>query len=140
MKNLLLCACGVLLLLPSCGLFKKKPQVTLSHPKERISGRIYQVNQTEGYVLIRRYGPWRVGDEEIVESRGEGRTANLLPSGERLGEHVAADIRSGEVKVGDGVYIRRIATSQDTITSTEREKPAPSDIKPEHRQNEAQTP
>ncbi len=113
MKNLVLCSCGILLLLPSCGLFDKKPEVTPSKLKSeaRLSGRIYKVNIGEGYVLIRRYGPWRVGDDEMVESRGVGRTANLLPTGERLGEHIAADIRSGEVEIGDGVYIRKISIS-----------------------------
>ena len=137
MKFFVMCSCGVLLLLllPSCGLFNPPPEVTQSRPTARLSGRIYKVNMTEGYVLIRRYGPWLVGDDELVESRGEGRTANLLPSGERLGEHVAADIRSGVAEVGDGVYIRKICTSQDTKTSTTPEEPEPSDIKPEHRQN-----
>jgi len=142
MKNLVLCSCGILLLLPSCGLFDKKPEVTPSklNAKARLSGRIYKVNIAEGYVLIRRYGPWRVGDDEIVESRGEGRISNLLPSGERLGEHVAADIRSGQAKIGDGVYIRKISTSQDTKTSTKPEKPEPSNIKPEHRQSKPESP
>ena len=99
----------------------------------RLSGRVYKVDKTAGYVLIRRYGLWRVSEGEVVESRGEGRTSSLLPTGERLGEHVAADIRSGEVAVGDGVYIRKISTSETTESSVKPEKPAQPD-------NQANTP
>lgn len=93
----------------------------------RLAGRVYKVDEESKFVLIRRYGPWRVDESEAVESRGEGRTANLLPTGERLGEHVAADIRSGNVEVGDGVYIRKIEGAQKPRLSTNPEKPAETD-------------
>ena len=89
-----------LLLLPSCSFFKKKPKEVPVNPNIRLSGRVQSVNKAERFVLIRRYGPWRVGEGQVVESRGEGRIANLTPTGEKLGEHVAADIRSGDVEVG----------------------------------------
>lgn len=93
----------------------------------RLAGRIHKVDEVSRFVLIRRYGPWHVNETEFVESRGEGRTANLLPTGERLGEHVAADIRSGDVKIGDGVYIRKIATSEKPKPSTKPDKPTEAD-------------
>jgi len=117
-------------------LLKGKPKPVERKQNVRLAGRIYLVNKAAGYVLIRRYGPWRVGDDELVESRGDGRTANLLPTGERLGEHVAADIRSGDVEVGDGVYVCKILTSQDAKPSGNPEKPTPPDNQP----TEAQTP
>ena len=121
------CALAALVLIPGCGWFKKKPKPIELNRNVRLSGRVYKVNQAAGYVLIRRYGPWRVGEGDIVESRGEGRTSSLLPTGERLGEHVAADIRSGDVEVGDGVYIRKISTSERTGLSVKSEKPAQAD-------------
>jgi len=96
-------------LLPSCGLLKKKPkEVSRKKSNIRLSGRVQQVNQEGQFVLIRRYGLWKVGESHVVESRGDGRTASLKPTGEKLGEHVVADINSGDVKVGDAVYIRRL--------------------------------
>jgi len=87
---------------------KKDEKPVKSVSEVRLAGRVQRVNLSSRFVLIRRYGFWRVADDEMVESRGEGRTANLLPSGEKLGEHIAADIRSGTVEVGDAVYIRKI--------------------------------
>ena len=121
------CSLAVLFFLPGCGLFKKKPKPVEWNRNIRLAGRVYKVNQSAGYVLIRRYGPWRVGEGEVAESRGEGRTANLLPTGERLGEHIAADIRSGTAEIGDAVYIRKIATSEETKPSAKPEKPAEPD-------------
>ena len=126
MKKLVLLVCGVVLLTASCGLFRKKPKIVLPNTGIRLAGRVERVESTANYVLIRRYGPWRFDPEtDIVESRGGTSTANLLPTGEKLGEHIAADIRSGQVEVGDAVYIRRIKASQNPKPSTEPEKPAP---------------
>ena len=99
--------------LSACGSSPKEVKVEKPIQEIRLAGRVQRVNSSSGFVLIRRYGGWRVGDDEIVESRGEGRTANLLPSGERLGEHIAADVRSGEVEVGDAVYIRKLLISNE---------------------------
>ena len=99
--------------LSACGSSPKEVEVGKPIQEIRLAGRVQRVNSSSGFVLIRRYGGWRVGDDEIVESRGEGRTANLLPSGERLGEHIAADVRSGEVEVGDAVYIRKLLISDE---------------------------
>ncbi len=103
MTKILMCALTVLLLLPSCGLFKKKPKPVQWNRNVRLAGRVHKVDEKSRFVLIRRYGPWHVSEGEVVECRGEGRTASLLPTGERLGEHVAADIRSGTADIGDGV-------------------------------------
>lgn len=109
------------LLLPSCSYFKKKEQVVIERPNVRLSGRVQSVNEEARFVLIRRYGPWKVGEGELVESRGDGRSANLVPTGEKLGEHIAADIRGGNVEVGDAVYIRQISksTQDQALLSTE---------------------
>lgn len=108
------------LLTCSCGLFKKKPEPIKVNTNIRLAGRIHSVNGS--FVLIRRYGRWNVKDGEVVESRGEGRTGSLYPTGERLGEHVAADIRQGNVQPGDAVYIRVIRPSTPAKPSTDEEK------------------
>ncbi len=127
MSKVVFCLSAVLVLCPGCGLFEKPPQPIELNRNVRLSGRVDKVNKNAGYVLIRRYGPWRVGAGQVVESRGEGRTSSLLPTGERLGEHVAADIRSGDVEVGDGVYIRRISTSEQGGSSVKPERSAQPD-------------
>ena len=108
--------------------FGPKPRIILQDKDKRIAGRIEQVNKGANYVLIRRYGPWHYdATEEVVQSRADGRTANLLPTGEKLGEHIAADIRSGSVEVGDAVYIRSIKAAEKPKPSPEPEKPSQPD-------------
>lgn len=136
MIKILICALSALLLLPSCGLFKKKPKPSERNRNVRLAGRVYKVDEKSRFVLIRRYGPWRVSEGEVVESRGEGRTASLLPTGERLGEHVAADIRSGTADIGDGVYIRKIFTTKMPEISASSEGPANPDKLPQPTQNQ----
>ncbi len=130
MKAIPLLTLVLLTLLPSCGLLKKKPGSVRINPNIHLAGRVQRVDEAAKFVLIRRYGPWRVGEGDVVESRGEGRAANLLPTGERLGEHVAADIVSGTVGPGDGVYIRRVTPSA---------KPGDS-AKPDNQPDTSQTP
>jgi hypothetical protein len=36
----------------------------------------------------------------------DGRTAALVTSGEKLGQFAAAEVSSGQVEIGDGVYYR----------------------------------
>ena len=136
MIKILICSLTALILLPSCGLFKKKPKPVEWTRNIRLSGRVHKVDEKSRYVLIRRYGPWHVDEGEVVESRGEGRTANLLPTGERLGEHVAADIRSGTVEIGDGVYIRKISTTQKPKPSASPESPVNPENTPQPTQNQ----
>ena len=113
----------------ACSSPETKPEPIPALSKKRLAGRVQSVSKTSKFVLIRRYGPWRVSEGEWVESRGDGRTANLLPTGEKLGEHIAADIRSGLVEVGDDVYIRKILqkeTSKEAELSGNVEKlPSP---------------
>ncbi|TAE78863.1 MAG: hypothetical protein EAZ65_09620 [Verrucomicrobia bacterium] len=62
-----------------------------------------------GFVLVESYGPWRVPEGGLLSGLGEeGRSSSLIVTGERLGRHLAADVRSGEVMVGDSVYYRPV--------------------------------
>jgi hypothetical protein len=99
-------------------MFGSRPILTVSKNNLRLAGRVERVERKSGYVLIRRFGAWRYNvTDEVVESHGMDRTANLLPTEESLGEHVAADIRSGDVQVGDAVFIKKIKTVQNTKLS-----------------------
>lgn len=98
-------------ILSACTGNEQKPKPVFPSQSKRLAGRIDRVVEESRFVLIRTYGKWSVIEGETVQSVGEGRSANLLPTGEELGEHVAADIRSGSVKVGDAVYIRKSHTN-----------------------------
>lgn len=109
----------------SCDLGQKEPEKPRTTANVRLAGVVHSVNKQGNFVLIRRYGSWRVDEGQVVESRGsDGRTASLKPTGEKLGEHVAADILSGSVEAGDAVYVRRIISKKQLKSEkNEEEKP-----------------
>jgi hypothetical protein len=73
--------------------------------KPRLVGRIASIPADREFVLIQAYGTWTVETGSVLTSQGpDGRTANLLATGEKLGQYAAADIRTGTLEVGDGVY------------------------------------
>jgi len=140
MKILMICLTGCLL--AACGSSPEEADPVKAVKANRLAGRVQTVNKASGFVLIRRYGPWRVGQHEVVVSQAEGRSANLLPSGEKLGEHIAADIQSGDVEVGDAVYIRQMAKNSESLTTKEsRLSGNPKNIPPpENKVEEAEKP
>lgn len=124
------------LLLPSCFLFKSDEEIPAeSKTKPRLVGRVAQISSGNDFLLIEYYGSWDVPDGGLLSGFGtEGRTSNLVATGEKLGQYVAADIRSGVAKIGDSVYYRPIA---DSNSSPEVGSPAPngegnSKIEPEN--------
>ncbi len=73
----------------------------------KLVGRIASVPSDKRFVLIQSYGDWKIGADTILTTRGpDERTANLLVTGEALGQHAAADLQSGALDVGDAVYSR----------------------------------
>ncbi len=71
----------------------------------KLVGRIASIPQQRKFVLIQSYGTWKVPAGSVLTTQGpDGRAANLLATGEQLGQYAAADLRSGSVEVGDGVY------------------------------------
>lgn len=112
MRPLLLLAFA---LLPSCS-WKKDEEAPPAKSETRPSlvGRVASVPAEGDFVLIEAYGPWRVPEGGLLSSAGsEGRTANLVVTGEKLGRHAAADLRSGVAKVGDSVYYRPIKEASE---------------------------
>ncbi|MEK7952034.1 hypothetical protein [Luteolibacter soli] len=112
--------------LSSCSLFKdeeKKPEESATKPA--LVGRVASVQERSGFVLIESYGPWKVPDGGMLSGIGsEGRTANLVSTGEKLGQFSAADIRSGVAKVGDSVYYRPVKEEKATPGSVETPSPS----------------
>jgi hypothetical protein len=77
---------------------------------QRLVGRISSIRANPHFVLIESYGSWDVPTGAVLTSRGEdGRTANLIATGERAGQYAAADVRAGEVALGDAVFFMRPA-------------------------------
>jgi hypothetical protein len=124
MIKLMLSLLSLLVFLPGCGSSTNEQGPPQEAVSKRLAGRVQSVNRSSQFVLIRRYGYWRVDEGDVVVTSGDGRTANLLPTGEKLGEHIAADIRSGEVEVGDAVYVRKMLISKEAKPSGEVKKPA----------------
>ena len=100
-------------ILSACAIFTSDP----SHkPKDKpppeppkLVGRIASIPADKRFVLIQSYGSWKVETGTILTARGTGeRTANLLVTGESLGQFAAADLQSGLVEVGDAVYSRHV--------------------------------
>ncbi len=122
----------VLLFLPACA---DKPEMTPQEKadadsKPRLVGRVASIPANREFVLIQAYGTWNVETGSILTTYGtEGRAANLLATGEKLGQYAAADIRTGTLEIGDGVYtIAKIPEPKEpeteTISSATPETPA----------------
>ncbi|MDP4626359.1 MAG: hypothetical protein NWT08_14640 [Akkermansiaceae bacterium] len=102
-------AAALALFLPACA--DKEPEEKPKEKKEeqttkpRLVGRIASMPADRKFVLIQSYGTWDVPTGSILTTHGpDGRAANLLATGEKLGQYAAADVKSGILEVGDGVY------------------------------------
>ncbi|MEO7101006.1 MAG: hypothetical protein ABI162_16740 [Luteolibacter sp.] len=105
----------------------KKEETPKAKPPEapKLVGKIASIPADKRFVLIQSYGKWEVDTGSILTTRGtDDRSANLLATGESLGEFAAADIQSGKVEVGDAVYSRHLP------------KPASLSITPESSENQ----
>jgi len=79
--------------------------------------------------LIQSYGIWNIETGRILTSQGpDERSANLLVTGEKLGQFAAADLQSGQVEIGDGVYVlpaRPPATTDSVAEPIQNQSPNP---------------
>jgi hypothetical protein len=97
----------ILFLLSACAEKpEKEPTAQVEEkPKPRLVGRIASIPADREFVLIQAYGKWSIATGAILTTQGpEGRAANLRATGENLGQFAAADIQSGTLEIGDGVY------------------------------------
>jgi len=99
----------VCLALASCswlGFWKKKPSPEPPAATATLVGRIASIPADRRFVLIQSYGKWNVATGTVLISRdSEGRSANLLATGETLGQFAAADVQSGSLEIGDAVLL-----------------------------------
>lgn len=118
------------LLLAGCGLFVRKKDLdekddsTAHAPK--LVGRIASTPPDKRFVLIQSYGTWKIGQGELLTTRGpEERSANLLVTGESLNQFAAADLQSGTVEIGDAVYSRHVPKPPEPSPSILQEPELP---------------
>jgi hypothetical protein len=120
------------LALAGCGVFKadntdkaEKNSESTKSEAPKLVGRIASIPAHRRFVLIQSYEKWNVEAGTILTTRGpEARTANLLATGESLGQFAAADLQSGLVEVGDAVYSRHVPKPPPPAESTTPAVPA----------------
>lgn len=113
-----------MLVLSSCGMLKnEETEEPAEKPKSEapeLVGRIASIPADKRFVLIQSYGKWNIATGTILTTRGpDERTANLLATGESLGQFAAADLQSGTVEVGDAVYSRHVPKPDKPNPTTE---------------------
>jgi hypothetical protein len=121
--SLLLRLCLAGLTLTSCAWLsahKKKPPPEKPAPAHAsLIGRVAAIPADRRFVLIQYYGKWAVPSGAVLVTRGpEARTANLLATGEMLGQFAAADIQSGSLDIGDAVFSPPTSTSKTPPPTT----------------------
>jgi hypothetical protein len=96
-------------------------------------GRVASIAPDRRFVLIQSIDAWKQQAGAILTTRGtEDRTANLLVTGEALGQFAAADIQSGNVEIGDAVYSHHTPKpSESKPESSETPEPTEPAIKGE---------
>lgn len=106
---------------------EKAPEVS----QPRLVGRVASIPADRRFALIQSYGKWSVETGSILTTQGpDGRAANLVATGEKLGQYAAADIRSGTLEIGDGVYTVVPTPEVTEPPTTEKDQP-PSEAKEE---------
>jgi hypothetical protein len=112
------------LLVAGCLAGKGRPQAA-QDPKPaaagpELIGRIASIPPDRRFVLIQGYHKRNYEPGTILTTRGlENRNANLLVTGEALGQFAAADIQSGHVEIGDAVYLNRTPQQPETAANPE---------------------
>lgn len=104
--------------LPSGGSVNKK---VLPKSSVELFGEVVSVDLTEKFVLIKTRGKSAGGESLSLYVKEGERYAVLNPTGESIQNVLAADIMSGEVLVGDQVYMRP-KNSLFNVPSSEVEK------------------
>ena len=111
------------------GFGKKKPKPDDTAAKPVLVGRVASLPADRRFVLIQSYGAWNVATGSVLITRGpEARTANLLTTGETLGQFAAADLQSGTLEVGDAVFftpppIQKISPATPPTTPSPPQNP-----------------
>ena len=126
LKSPTLLACLALVSCSWLGLGKKKPAPEPPAPTATLVGRIASIPADHRFVLIQSYGKWSVATGTVLIARGaDTRTANLLATGEALGQFAAADVQSGTLEVGDAVFLPAPLSHKKPPTPQELPKTSP---------------
>lgn len=85
---------------------------------DKMVARVASVNRAAEYVLIQRFGRLVIPEDSILYTLGStapdsNNVASIRVTGEKLGQFLAADIISGELTVGDTVYLRNFEKKDD---------------------------
>jgi hypothetical protein len=105
-SRLRLCLAAIVLMAaPACTTKPAEPVAPAAPEAPQLIGRIASIPADRRFVLIQSYGRQTIKSGNILTTRGpEKRSANLLATGESLGQFAAADLQSGSVEIGDAVY------------------------------------
>lgn len=94
--------------------------------RPQLVGRIASIPAGNKFVLIQSYGIWKIETGTILTTRGpDERSANLLVTGEAMGQFAAADLQSGTVEIGDAVYSRHVPKPPETAGESAGEPELP---------------
>jgi hypothetical protein len=105
----------IVLLMAACATKEKNADSPAKEQAEmmRLVARVQSRPGNKDFVLLEAYGKWTLEEGVHLYAYGsDGRTAILVTSGEKLGQFVAADIKSGQVDIGDAVYHRSKGPSE----------------------------
>lgn len=112
----------------------KEPEEKPKAEPPQLVGRIASIPADRRFVLIQSYGKWTAEPGTILTTRGaDQRSANLLVTGEALGQFAAADLQSGQVELGDAVYSQHVpkppTTNEAATEPPTGETPPAEDVK-----------
>jgi len=113
----LACACA----LSACSWLNPEDEAPADNPNApKLVGRIASIPPDRRFVLIQSYGKWSVPPGTTLTVHGpDGRNANLTATGESLRHYAAADLKSGTLEIGDGVYAPPEGQKANPQASTE---------------------
>ena len=104
----------------------EKPKEKPTAEAPRLVGRIASIPANKKFVLIQSYEKWNIAAGTILTTRGpDDRNANLLATGESLGQFAAADLQSGQLEVGDAVYSRHVPAPPEEAPEPSVMEPSP---------------
>ena len=114
-----MCSAALLVsLLCGCGTKVKQGEGKKEQTEEEVKrfetiGRIASVNKEDRFVLIQEFKESKLPAGTTLTSFGaDGERTNLRLSGERMGLFSVADVRAGQVAVGDTVQLLRLKTPE----------------------------
>lgn len=106
----------------------KEPDKAPASTDPTLVGRVASIPASKRFVLIQAYGKWNQPAGTILTTRGpQSQSANLLVTGESLGQFAAADIQAGEAAIGDAVYSQHTPQPPSQTQPPTPQEPLPVD-------------